>query len=107
MAKHMKESPGIHLNLLCKTVSLQKQQMQILGEVIEKHKKEINDANVRLSSMEKIFGPQFVWKIESYSVWFSKIKKQIFRLELNFFVGEIQRFKNWQKNNNFLPNFLH
>lgn len=64
----MKESPGIHLNLLCKTVSLQKQQMQLISDIIEKQKKEIQEVNVKVNSFEKIFGPQFIWKIDNYSV---------------------------------------
>ncbi len=64
----MKESPGIHLNLLCKTVTLQKQQIQIISEVIEKKNKEINDANIRINFLEKLFGPQFIWKIDNYKV---------------------------------------
>ena len=68
MPKHMKDSPGIHLNLLCKTVNLQKQQISIISEVVEKQNKEINLSNNKLQILENFFGPQFIWKIDDYSV---------------------------------------
>jgi hypothetical protein len=52
MPKHLKESPGIHLNLLCKTVSLQKQQISILSEIVEKQNRDIK-TNTSLKQTNK------------------------------------------------------
>jgi hypothetical protein len=75
MPKHLKESPGIHLNLLCKTVSLQKQQISILSEIVEKQNREIKTSVNKLQSIEMIFGPQFIWKIDNYTVSIIFVKR--------------------------------
>ena len=90
MPKHMKDSPGIHLNLLCKTVSLQKQQISILSEVIEKQNREIKTSASKLQSLEMIFGPQFIWKIDNYAV------SNIYSFKNIFCVGNIEnKFTNY------------
>lgn len=68
MPKHLKESPGIHLNLMCKTISMQKKQMQLLSELIEKQKDQISVLTNKISSLEKFYGSQLIWKIDNYTV---------------------------------------
>ena len=68
MPKHLKESPGVHLNLLCKTISLQKKQMLILNEIIEKQKEQLNTMSLKLNTLEKFYGSQLIWKIDNYAV---------------------------------------
>ena len=82
MPKHLKESPGIHLNLLCKTVSLQKQQISILSEIVEKQNRDIKTSTSKLQSMETIFGPQFIWKIDNYTVSIIFVKRILFFIKL-------------------------
>ena len=64
----MKESPGIHLNFLCKTVTLQRQQILMLSEIIEKQKKDSNNNAYKMQSLENLLGPHFIWKIDNYNV---------------------------------------
>ena len=68
MPKHLKESPGIHLNLLCKAINLQKRQMQILTDIIEKQKDQMFNMNLKLTTLERFYGSQLIWKIDSYAV---------------------------------------
>lgn len=68
MPKHIKESPGIHLNLLCKTISIQKKQLQLLSELVEKQKEQIFTLSNKLTSAEKSYGSQIIWKIDNYTV---------------------------------------
>jgi hypothetical protein len=82
MPKHLKESPGIHLNLLCKTVSLQKQQISILSEIVEKQNRDIKTSTSKLQSIETIFGPQFIWKIDNYAVSIIFVKRILFFIKL-------------------------
>ena len=68
MAKHLKESPGIHLNLMCKTISSQKKAMIILGEVIDRQKEQLTSLNNKLEMMERFYGSQLIWKIDNFAV---------------------------------------
>ena len=68
MAKHLKESPGIHLNLMCKTISAQKKATIILGEVIDKQKEQLMSLDNKLNCMERFYGSQLIWKIDNFSV---------------------------------------
>lgn len=68
MPKHLKESPGIHLNLMCKTLALQKKQMQILTDIIEKQKTQLISIASKTETLNKFYGSQLIWKIDNYSV---------------------------------------
>jgi TNF receptor-associated factor 4 len=66
MGKHLKESPGIHLNLMCKTIGLQKQQLQIISEIIDAQKDQLMKLNNKMMTIEKLNGSQIIWKIDKY-----------------------------------------
>jgi TNF receptor-associated factor 4 len=68
MAKHLKESPGIHLNLMCKTISSQKKAMILLGEVVDQQKELLMSLNSKLNNMERFYGSQLIWKIDNFAV---------------------------------------
>lgn len=68
MAKHLKESPGIHLNLMCKTICLQKKQMQILSEIIDKQKEQLASLAGKVGTIERFYGSQLIWKIDNFTV---------------------------------------
>ena len=67
MGKHLKESPGIHLNLMCKTISLQKKQLQIISEIIDTQKDQLLKLSSKVSTIEKLNGSQIIWKIDKYA----------------------------------------
>lgn len=68
MPKHLKESPGIHLNLMCKTLVSQKKQMQILTDIIEKQKALLQAVSNKTEALNKFYGSQLIWKIDNYAV---------------------------------------
>lgn len=68
MPKHLKESPGIHLNLMCKTLVMQRKQIQILTDIIEKQKGQIQGIANKTESLNKFYGSQLIWKIDGYAV---------------------------------------
>lgn len=68
MPKHLKESPGIHLNLMAKTISIQKKQLELLSEIIEKQKEHIFSLSSKVNSIEKHSGSQIIWKIDNFNV---------------------------------------
>jgi hypothetical protein len=68
MAKHLKESAGIHLNLMGKTIVMQKKQMQILTDIIEKQKNQLQSVANKAEALNKFYGSQLIWKIDGYAV---------------------------------------
>lgn len=74
MAKHLKESPGIHLNLMCKTLSLQKKQMGLLSEIVDQQKDQIFTLTNKINSLEKFYGSQLIWKIDNYAEKYNDCK---------------------------------
>jgi hypothetical protein len=68
MPKHLKESPGIHLNLMCKTISLQKKQLQMLSELVDRQKAIVDSVSTKVASVEKFYGSQLIWKIDKFAV---------------------------------------
>ena len=67
MAKHLKDSPGLHLNLMCKTIQIQKKQMTILSEIVEKQKEQLVMLSTKVDSLEKFYGSQLIWKIDNFA----------------------------------------
>jgi beta-xylosidase len=63
----MKESPGIHLNMAGKTISIQKQLLQLYEERSNEEKKWIELLARKVNALEKTYGAQFIWKIDHYS----------------------------------------
>jgi TNF receptor-associated factor 4 len=74
MPKHLKESPGLHLNLMCKTIVVQKKQMQILSEIVEKQKEQLVSLTTKVDSLEKFYGSQLIWKIDNFAEKFNDSK---------------------------------
>lgn len=72
MPKHLKESPGIHLNLMCKAMSLQKKQIEILTEIVDKQKEQLATISGKMHSFERFNGSQLIWKIDNYTVSLKK-----------------------------------
>jgi hypothetical protein len=69
MPKHLKESPGLHLNLMCKAISLQKKQISVLTEIVDKQKTQLEVLTGKISVVDKFYGTHLVWKIDGYSVF--------------------------------------
>jgi TNF receptor-associated factor 4 len=59
---------------MCKTLSLQKKQMQLLGEIIDKQKDQITALSNKASTLDKYYGSQLIWKIDNYSEKFNESK---------------------------------
>ena len=78
MPKHLKESPGVHLNLMCKAISLQKKQITVLTEIIDKQKTQLETISGKIGVVDKFYGTHLIWKIDGYAVSFTKILKKIF-----------------------------
>ena len=70
MSQHIKESPGVHLNLMAKAVSNQKRHIQTLGEIIEKQKVTIDCLLSKVASMSRFNCSQLIWKIDNFEVCF-------------------------------------
>jgi hypothetical protein len=66
--KHMRESPGIHLNTAGKTISLQKKLLQVYEERTNEQKKWIEVLARKVNALEKSYGAQYIWKIDHYQV---------------------------------------
>ncbi|KAI3378311.1 hypothetical protein SNEBB_007157 [Seison nebaliae] len=74
MAKHMKESPGQHLSMACKTVVAQKKMMEEQRVLIEEHRLAFDEMTKKVATMDKLFGSQFIWKIDDYEQKFQEAK---------------------------------
>ncbi|CAF1277098.1 unnamed protein product, partial [Didymodactylos carnosus] len=66
ITKHIKESPGIHLNMTGKTISIQKKLLQVHDERMQEQKKWIELLAKKANASEKSCGSQLIWKIDSY-----------------------------------------
>lgn len=67
ITKHIKDAPGIHLNLVGKTISIQKQLLQIYEDRFNEQKKWIELLTRKVNALEKHYGAQFIWKIDHYT----------------------------------------
>ncbi|UJR08471.1 hypothetical protein I4U23_012740 [Adineta vaga] len=67
IAVHMKENPGIHLNMAGKTISLQKKVLQLYEERINEQKNWIDLLSRKINALEKSYGSQYIWKIDHYA----------------------------------------
>jgi hypothetical protein len=64
----MRESPGLHLNLAGKTISIQKKLLQAYEERTNEQKKWIEILARKVNALEKTYGAQYIWKIDHYHV---------------------------------------
>jgi hypothetical protein len=64
----MRESPGLHLNLAGKTISIQKKLLQAYEERTTEQKKWIEVLAKKVNALEKTYGAQYIWKIDHYQV---------------------------------------
>jgi hypothetical protein len=78
----MRESPGLHLNIAGKTISIQKKLLQAYEERTNEQKKWIEVLARKVNSLEKTYGAQYIWKIDHYQV---EIKDQYNEIFMNFF----------------------
>ncbi|CAF1654076.1 unnamed protein product [Adineta ricciae] len=67
IAVHMKENPGIHLNMAGKTITLQKKALQLYDERIKEQKNWIDLLSRKVNALEKSYGAQYIWKIDRYN----------------------------------------
>ena len=65
---HMKESPGLHLNVAGKTIAIQKKLLQAYEERMDEQKKWIELLARRVNALDKAYGAQYIWKIDRYQV---------------------------------------
>ena len=74
MPKHLREAPGIHLNLMCKQLSLQRSQIQILTEIVDKQKDQLAELTDKTDIIHRANSSQLVWKIEKYTEKYTESK---------------------------------
>lgn len=68
MVKHVKESPGVHLNLVGKTIGLQKKQITLLNEIVSKQNEKIEELIGKVNLLDKFSFSTLVWKIDNFEV---------------------------------------
>ena len=68
ITQHMRESPGLHLNVAGKTVAIQKRLLQAYEERLNEQKKWIELLARRVNALDKTYGAQYIWKIDHYQV---------------------------------------
>ena len=68
ITQHMRESPGLHLNVAGKTVAVQKRLLQAYEERLNEQKKWIELLARRVNALDKTYGAQYIWKIDHYQV---------------------------------------
>jgi hypothetical protein len=68
IAQHMKESPGLHLNVAGKAITVQKKLLQAYEERMNEQKKWIELLARRVNALDKAYGAQYIWKIDHYQV---------------------------------------
>ncbi|CAM2719264.1 unnamed protein product [Rotaria socialis] len=66
ISKHIKESPGLHLNLAGKTIAVQNKLIQAFDERLNEQKKWIEVLAKKVNALEKTYGAQYIWKIDHY-----------------------------------------
>lgn len=79
----MKESPGIHLNVAGKTITIQKKLLQAYEERINEQKKWIEVLASKVNALDKTYGAQYIWKIDHYSVEKLRIESICFDFVFN------------------------
>jgi hypothetical protein len=86
----MRESPGLHLNIAGKTISLQKKLLQAYEERTNEQKKWIELLANKVNALEKTYGAQYIWKIDHYQVEIKIKIKRNFNSKV-FILGTIRR----------------
>ncbi|CAF2516792.1 unnamed protein product [Rotaria sp. Silwood2] len=66
ITKHIKDSPGLHLNVAGKTIAIQKKLLQAFEERMNEQKKWIELLAKKVNALEKTYGAQYIWKIDHY-----------------------------------------
>ncbi len=69
-----REAPGIHLNLMCKQLSLQKSQIALMTEIIDKQKDQLAELTAKTDVIYRSTGTQLIWKIDGYTEKFTEAK---------------------------------
>jgi hypothetical protein len=73
ITRHIKDSPGIHLNMAGKTIAIQKKLLQLYEERTNEQKKWIELLARKVNALEKTYGAHFIWRIEHYQVEFNSL----------------------------------
>ena len=68
IAQHLKDMPGIHLNLAGQTISIQKRLLEFFEERVTEQNNWIDLLARKVNAAEKTCGAQFIWKIDHYQV---------------------------------------
>jgi len=88
----MRESPGLHLNIAGKTISIQKKLLQAYEERTNEQKKWIEVLARKVNSLEKTYGAQYIWKIDHYQVEIKdQYNKILMKFVFFFLLGTIRR----------------
>ena len=66
IVQHIKDAPGIHLNLAGKTITIQKKLLEMYEERNNEQKQWIELIARKINGLEKSYGPQFIWRIDQY-----------------------------------------
>lgn len=74
MPKHLREAPGIHLNLMAKQLNLQKTQINIMTEIVEKQKDQLAELSAKTNIIYRSTATQLIWKIDNYTEKFTEAK---------------------------------
>ena len=74
IATHMRESPGLHLNIAGKNIAIQKKLLQAYEERTNEQKKWIEALARKVNALEKTYGAQYIWKIDHYQVMIKEMK---------------------------------
>ena len=68
ITQHMKDSPGLHLNIAARTIAIQKKLMEAYDERMAEQKKWIESLARRVNALDKTYGAQYIWKLDHYQV---------------------------------------
>lgn len=83
IAQHMKDSPGIHLNMAGKMITIQKRLLALYDERVTEQNKWIELLGKKVNGLEKSYGPQYIWKIDHYQV---RIKTKFEHVDQSLFL---------------------
>lgn len=112
MPKHLREAPGIHLNLMCKQLAVQKNQINIMTEIVDKQKEQLSELAHKTEIVYRAIGTQLIWKIDNYTVSWSRpfpvpfMAKLYFKSKLSPFKEKYAEAKAGKKGNLFSPPFM-
>ncbi|XP_013420704.1 TNF receptor-associated factor 4 [Lingula anatina] len=66
LTAHVNEEPTMHLSLVAETIARHKEILDKYKLSMEDHTEKLAGMEKRIEGLEKLYGAQFVWKIDSY-----------------------------------------